>query len=215
MMSKAKIALAAFAMALAFSAVASASGLAAEAGWMVEGKLLAAGETFPVAEATTRGEGNYILKIGNVELECETLKIEKGFITGLNKNGAKSLLFSGCAAATPNCTLLSSSISTLPLLSEATLDPPNALAAVIVFKPETGTVFATFKFSGASCAVSGVKAVSGTQAVLAPTAADEKIEQQLKAIELKAGELKAGSEVAKLKGSALVKLGNGKPWGFL
>ena len=215
MMSKAKLVLVAFAVALAFSAVASASALAAEAGWMVEGKLLTAGETFAVAETTTRVGGNYLLKIGNIELECETLKIEKGFITGINKNGAKSLLFSGCAALTPNCTLLSSSISTLPVLSEATLDPPNALAAVIVFKPETGTVFATFKFNGASCAPSGVKAISGTQAVLAPTGADEKIEQKLTAIELKAGELKAGSQTVTLNGSALVKLENGKPWSFL
>ena len=214
-MPKIKAILTALAVVCAFSAVASSSALAAEAGWMVEGKLLTAGETFAVAETTTRVGGKYLLKSGNIELDCETLQIEKGFITGINKNGAKSILFSGCAALTPNCTLLNSSISTVPILSEATLDPPNALAAVIVFKPETGTVFATFKFNGGSCAPSGVKAVVGTQAVLAPTGADENTEQQLTAIELKAGELKIGSATATLTGAAKVKLEHGQPWSFL
>jgi len=212
-MSKVKVAFMVLVAIVAISAVASAAASAAEAGWMVEGKNLAAGVREEVNPVVGK-DVNYFLSGGGVEVECTTLKVESGYIEGTNKNGAKSLLFSGCTAKTANCVLSNAAISTLPVLSEATLDPPNALAAVVVFKPE-GTVFATFKFEGEKCSLAGVKAVSGTQAVLAPNGADENTEHLVTAIELKAGELKIGSAAAKLTGAGILSLKSGKPWSFL
>ena len=200
---------------LMLSAMASASASAATAGWMVGGTNLATGSSEAISETTTRVGANYKLAFAGVEIECETLKVEGGFITGPSKNGAKSLHFTGCKAKTANCTLNPTTLSTLPLLSEATLDPPNALAAVIVFKPETGPLIFTFKFEGTNCGLAGNKAITGTQAVLAPTGADERTEQVLTAIELVAGELKAGSANASLTGSAGLTLVSKRTWSFL
>jgi hypothetical protein len=201
---------------LMLSAMASASASAATAGWMVGGTNLASGTSEALSETTTRVGGNYLLAGGGLEIECTTLKVEDGFITGPSKNGAKSLHFSGCNAKTANCKLNPTTLSTLPLLSEATLDPPNALAAVIVFKPETaGGPILTFKFEGEKCAIAGTKAITGTQAVLAPTGADERTEQVVTAIELVANELKLGSASAKLTASVGLTLVSGKPWSFL
>ena len=196
------------------SAMASASASAATAGWMVGGTNLATGTSEAISETTKRVGGNYKLTSTVFELECETLKVEGGFITGPSKNGAKSLHFTGCKAITANCTLNPTTLSTTPLLSEATLDPPNALAAVIVFKPENGAIV-TFKFEGAKCSLAGTRAITGSQAMLAPTGADEQTEQVLTAIELVAGELKLGSAVAKLTGSAGLTLASKKTWSFL
>ena len=213
-MSKVKLTFTALAAIIAFSAIASVAASAAAPGWMVEGKDLAAGDRENMEEAVVRLAG-YKLASGTTEIECTTLKIEGGFIEGVNRNGAKSLKFTGCKALTVNCTLSNPAISTLPILSEATLDPPNASAAVIVFKPETGTLFATFKFEGEKCPTAGIKPVTGTQAALAPTGATEKATQVLTTIELVAGELKLGSAAAKLTASLEVKLESGKPFSFL
>ena len=172
-MSKVKLTFMALVAVIAISAVASAAASAAEAGWMVGGKNLAAGERENVAEETMKVSATYKLVSGTTIVECSTLKIKGGYIEGTNKNGATSLVFSGCNSGSPNCLLSAATISTVPILSEATLDPPNPLAAVIVFKPETGTTFATFHFEGEKCAISGTKSVNGKQAVLAPTGADE------------------------------------------
>jgi hypothetical protein len=201
---------------LMLSAMASASASAATAGWMVGGTNLATGTSEAISEATKKVSATYKLEFGGTGFECEVLKVEGGFITGPSKNGAKSLHFSGCNTKTANCKLSNSTLSTLPVLSEATLDPPNALAAVIVFKPETaGGPILTFKFEGEKCAIAGTKAIAGTQAMLAPTGADENTEQVLTAIELVAGELKAGSANAKLTGSAGLTLASKKTWSFL
>jgi hypothetical protein len=215
-MSKVKVIFTALVAVLAVSAVASATASAATAGWMVGGTNLASGSSEAVNEATNKVSAIYKLEAGAVIVECEVIKIEGGFITGPSKNGAKSLHFTGCKSGSANCTLNPTSISTLPILSEATLDPPNALAAVIVFKTESGTgPFATFKFEGEKCSIAGTKAVTGSQAVLAPTGADENTEQVVTAIELVAGELKLGSSNAKLTGSAGLTLLSKKTWSFL
>ena len=214
-MSKRKIICVAIIGVLMLSAMASASASAATAGWMVGGTNLASGTSEAISETTKRVGADYKFEFGGTGFECEVLKVEGGFITGPSKNGAKSLHFTGCRAISANCKLSNEAISTLPLLSEATLDPPNALAAVIVFKPETGPLIFTFKFEGEKCSLAGTKAITGTQAMLAPTGGDERTEQVLTAIELVAGELKAGSASARLTGSAGLTLVNKRTWSFL
>jgi hypothetical protein len=200
---------------LMLSAFASSAAVAAEAGWMVEGKNLAAGAAENFSEATTRVGSNYKLAGGGVEVECEAMKLVGGFITGPKKGGVKSLHLTGCKTSASKCTFEPTTLSTVPVLAEATLDPPNALAAVAVLKPETGTVFATFKFEGESCALAGTKAITGTQALLAPTGTDEAKEHIFTFIELSAGELKLGGPAAKVTGSAGITLESGKTGSFL
>jgi len=200
---------------LVSGAVTAAAASAAEAGWMVEGRLLAAGERESVAEETMKVSATYKLVSGTTIIECTTLKVKGGYIEGINKNGATSLVFTGCASGSANCTLSSTTIATVPVLAEATLDPPNPLASVIRFKPETGTTFTTFRFEGEKCALVGAKPISGTQAVLAPTGADERTLQTVTAIELTPGELKEASANASLTGSSGLTLESGKNWSFL
>ena len=197
------------------SAIASASAVAAEAGWMVEGKNLAAGERENVSEETMKVSATYKVVSGGVIIECTTLKVKSGSIIGTNKASGKSLVLSGCISGSTNCTLSSGTLASVPLLVEATLDPPNALAAVAEFRPATGTSFLTFKFEGEKCSLVGTKPISGRQAVLLPSGADENKEQVAEAIELTAGELKLGPANATLTGSVGFTLESGKSWSFL
>jgi hypothetical protein len=151
-----------------------------------------------------------------LEIECSA-NILNGIapeIQSPNMVQASSLQFTGCVATTPNCALGSSTISTAPLLAEATLQ--GTLAIVVTFKPKTKAIFATFEFTGSNCAASGSNAVTGTAKVLAPTGQDERTLQLVTSIATEAsGELKTGSAPLSLLGSVLLKLAGSEPWSFL
>jgi hypothetical protein len=195
--------------ALAFSALASASASAATPGWMVNGKLLAHGESAKFSPNTTVLE-NFQLTAAGVTVTCETLKVKNGSITGLTLALAESLEFGQCKANN-NCAV-EENISTVPILThEVTLD--GTLAAKATFIPETKTTFATINFTNPLCALLGVQPVTGKATVLAPTLQDERVTQQININS--SGELKVGSSAATLKGIADFKLENGLPWSFL
>jgi hypothetical protein len=195
--------------ALALSALTSTTASAATAGWMVNGTLL----TGSKALTTAAVDEEWQLNAAGVTIRCAGTNVTATGpeIVAPNKGAAKSVTFNGCST-NEHCKV-PISISTLPILTEATLD--GALAVKELIKPETKTTFATILFEGALCALEGVQPVSGRASVLAPTGQDERTLQLYKATAIEAGELKAGSNTATLNGSSLIKLANGEPWSFL
>ena len=198
--------------ALALTASTTATATATTIGWMVGGSLLT-GST-PLA-TTAAVDENFKLKNGNINIECTgpTVNGVAVEIIAPNKVAAKSIEFTECKPTEGKCAIESSTIGTVPVLAESTLE--GALAAVGVFKPEIGKAFTNLTFLGTTCALEGTQPVTGTQAVLDPTGQDEKTLQLGNAITLKEGELKVGAGNATLTGSSLAKLASGAPWSFL
>jgi len=219
-MSKAKLVVAAFFAVLAFSALASSTASAATAGWLVNGTLLTGTQT--AALATTAfvdekgiltfgtGEGEIKITCSSSTLRGENPKIEASG----NKASATSLIFEECTVtSTGECTLATTSIGTLPLTTEVTLDGPLAVQGT--FKPPVNT-FATFKLNGTNCAAAGVNPVKGTAPWLAPTGQDERTLQLLSVNITKAQNvLQVGSAAASLSGSLLLKLASLLGWSFM
>lgn len=191
----------------------SASASASTAGWMVNGTQL----TGTAAVATT-GSVDEIIKMSGfgVELSCSGKNIQmlNPKITAPNAGSASSLTFTGCTALTTNCTLSSTSLSTLPLSMEVTLE--GALGATGKVQPTTGTLIATFKFEGEKCGVAGTKAVTGNAVVSFSGGQSEHVLQP-GAANTAASELslKLGSAALKISGAALLQLASRLPWSFL
>jgi hypothetical protein len=206
-MSKVKVLMLASFAAFALSAIASSS---AQAGWLVLGSLLVG--TAKIAESTVTHE-NGVLTYNTVKIECSGVSVKGGEIQEPDLVLINSLEFTGCSVITPTtCTLPSGVISTLPVEGLVTLDGPLAVKAK--GKPKTGTIFATFKFSGASCSISGKQAVTGTATILSPEGQDERLWHLVNVLTEKAKELEVGEASAEIKGSALVKLENDMLWSF-
>jgi flagellar capping protein FliD len=214
-MSKAKMVTSTLIAVAVLSALISASASAATAGWMVNGTLL--NGTAALATTAFVDEAGVLKSAeAKIEIECSanTLNGIAPEIKSPNTGSAASLEFTGCKALTPNCALGSSTIGTVPISVEATLE--GTLAVVATFKPKTKATFATFEFTGTNCAVLGLNAVTGTAKVLAPTGQDERTLQLINSIATEAsGELKVASSPASLLGSILIKLASGAPWSFL
>jgi hypothetical protein len=207
-MSKAKLVFFACAAASVFSAVASTT---ASAAWMVDGANLVGSKSL---SATTTVLESFKLEAPptNLIITCTSLGVNTGVITATNTGSAESLEFSGCQGTLP-CTT-PTTISTVPVSLEALLDPSNALATNIKFKPKTKNVFATFLVGGATCSAAGNVAVTGTATVLAPEGFDERT-YQLVVANVAGGELKLGSNEARLKGKSDLKLLSSEPWSYL
>jgi hypothetical protein len=214
-MSRAKMITSTLIAVVALSALVSASASAATAGWMVNGTLLNGTRALATTAAV---DENGILKSSgaDVEIECSG-KVLNGLVPEIqspNTGQTNSLEFTTCVALTPNCTLLSSTIGTVPISVEATLE--GTLAVVATFKPKTKTTFATFVFEGSKCASAGLNGVTGTVKVLAPTGQDERTLQLINSLATEASaELKVASSPASLLGSILIKLASSEPWSFL
>jgi len=215
-MSKAKMIITTLIAAIAFSALISASASAATVGWMVNGTLLSGSEPLATTAKVENSVGVLKSAGADVEVECigSTLNGKEPKIESPNTGQATDLEFTGCTAKTTNCTIGASTITTVPVGVEATLE--GALAVIATFKPKTKTTFATFEFQGSKCASEGLNAVTGTAKVLAPTGQDESATQLITSIATEAStELKVASSPASLTGSALLKLASGAPWSFL
>jgi hypothetical protein len=214
-MSRAKGLAVAVLTATAFSAVATGP---AQAGWLVLGSLLVGSAA--VAKGTFIHEVTVIgFKSGTeeVKIECPTaLEIVGGTISEPDKALATSVVFSGCEVKPAgNCSLEPNpaTIGTLPLEGLVTLD--GVLAAKAKVKPEnTGKLFATFKFKGTSCSLSGKVAVTGEASLLGTQSQGESLWQLDRAFEEKAGELEISNGPATISGAALGKLENDMPWTF-
>jgi len=212
-MSKARLVLTMFVAMLAFAAVNSASASASTAGWMLNGTLLSAqGLTSAALSGTGTVDEAAELNGGGLNVTCKgPLLLGSGAIeaTGM---ASGQITFDGCTTTTANCEV-PKSVGTVPVLFEVTLD--GALAVKAIAKPQSGTTFATVKFSGASCSVAGVKPATGEAELLAPEGQDERVAQLLKGVQAANGLLKFNSNPASFVGGALLTLASGKPWSFL
>lgn len=218
-MSKAKAMLTVVVAVFALSAIASASASAASS-WMVNGTELSGSQALATTARVTKVAK---LTFSSVTVECSgNLEGVAPQIEGVNMGQAEHLTFTECKATGGNCSLAKSmkeKVSTLPLLAEATLDEKpeeNTLGVLILFKPKTGTLFATIGFEGSKCSAEEVSPVKGTVKVLAPEGRDEKTLQTIEAKAASAsGELKVGSSAAELSGAAELKLANSETWSLL
>jgi hypothetical protein len=212
-MSRTKVIVPAFIAVLAFGALASGSASAATAGWMVNGTNLS-GSAALATTATVHER--FLLSALGLNIECSgNLNAVRSEIKSPNKGFAQELAFTMCSTTNVNCEV-PSSILTVPILAEATLDSANVLAINYKLKPETGTVLVTVSFKGEKCALSGSEPITGKVTALLPTGQDERTAQSLVVnVTAGSGELFIASAAATLKGSALLKLQSGAPWSFL
>jgi hypothetical protein len=209
-MSKVKVLILASFAAFALSAIASSS---AQAGWLVLGSLLVGSAAIsPSTIVHKKG----VLQYSTVTIECGGLTINKGEIHEPDWVLINSLEFTGCSVAEPSTCKLAKQpngvIGTVPVEGLVTLDGPLAVKAK--GKPKTGEIFATFKFEGETCSISGKQGVTGTAVILSPEGQDERLWHLVNALTAEAGELKVGEAPATISGSALVKLENDMLWSF-
>jgi hypothetical protein len=210
-MPKIRLVIPIFVAVLALSALAASAASAATAGWMVNGATLS-GSKVLATTAKTDEPAKLIASTLTITCNGATLNGGSPTISSPSMGSATFLEFTSCVATEP-CELVGSTIRTLPLLSETTLE--GALATTTIFKPQTGTTFSTFAITG--CAAEGNIAVNGQDKVLSPEGQDENTLQLIKSITKEASkELFVGSKTAAtLEGSALLKLANGERWSFL
>jgi hypothetical protein len=200
---------------LAFAAVNSASASAVTAGWMLNGTLLKAEGLTSAALATEVivDEEFELNAGGGLQVECGGLLIDNGKIADPNDLLVEHLLFNNCKTVTANCTV-PTAIATVAILAEVTLD--GVLHVKGVAKPETGTTFATIKYSGELCSIAGIKAATGDAEVLGDEGQDEHTDQLILGVQSAAGKLLFfSSNPASFTGAGLVLLANSKPWSFL
>jgi hypothetical protein len=214
-MSKTKTSITTITAILALSALTSTPAFATTPGWMVNGTLLTGTKALA---GTAQVDETAILKSSeaNVDIECRSGIVGEasGEVKAPNTGAANSIEFTECKTLTPNCTLASSTISSVPVTLEATLE--GTLAVVGTFKPKTKATFATFELTGTNCASQGLDGVTGTARVLAPTGQDERTVQLNSSIATEASdELKVASSPASLTGSVLIQAATGEPWSFL
>jgi hypothetical protein len=208
-MPKAKLLVAACFALFALSVPATAN-----AGWVVNGKALAASESKPLAtHALVLTTGELKVLTANFAIKCQghEVGIEEGKIIGTNGILVKSITFEGCHGEGV-CTIESEKIKTVPIHGTAILD--GALNAYISLLPETKTTFATVKFNNEECALFGPQPVTGSASILVHGAAHETLTHLGLAFTLPKA-LKVGSDEAHLRGLSFdIALGTDEPWSF-
>ncbi len=193
----------------AFGAVASS---AANAGWMVNGTNFTSGTK---ALASTAGV-DQALRITSAVLDIKcagsTMKSTNAVINGATgMMDVNSLEFTECDRSGEVCRLAESQFKTTPLLADFTLDGSNPNAVQGAFLPTAGEIFATVKFEGAECAMTGVLQVRGSQSFLAPAG---RLERTLQSITL-LGSSSISGLTASVEGSILTRLASNEPFSFL
>jgi hypothetical protein len=209
-MSKAKPIITVCLSMLTLSALTSTAASAATAGWMVNGTLLTGSKALSTTAAV---DEIWRLEAAGITITCSGTNINSTGpeILAPNKGAAKSVTFNGCSA-NANCSA-PISISTLPILAEATLD--GTLAVKEIIKPETGSTFTTIQFEGALCALEGVQPIKGKASVLASGHEEHTLQEFHSTVTKGSGELKIGSIAAELNGASLIRLASGESWSFL
>lgn len=178
----------------------------ASAAWYVAGTEL----TSTAAIATTAAVAEPIkLKADGVTVECSasSATITSGEIKAPNKIAANSIAFNGCKSTTEKCTLSKTTIATTPVLAELTEQTLEDVATLIPKK----SPFATIKYEGSECALTGTQPVTGKAAIALPFGNNQ--EETLQEIQVKvlegSSELKLGSSAAELEGAVQFKLSSG------
>jgi len=170
-------------------------------GWMLNGTMLSAeGGTATIATETIIDK-EFELSTTETNVECSKALIDNGLVKETNDALAGSILFSGCATRTANCTV-PEAIGTVPVLTEVTLDTGTNVKGIA--KPVSGTTFATIKFSGNACAISGTKGATGDVEILGDEGQIEKTSQLILGVQETTGLLKFASNAASFKGAALI-----------
>jgi hypothetical protein len=214
-MSRAKVVFAGFVAVLTVSALAPSSTMAAGGGWLITGTLLV-GSASLASSAFVDEEG--VMSFGSTTMKCSA-----NTLTGLNPEiespnmiSATSLIFNACKVTSAGeCSLSSgTSIGTLPVLAEVTLDGPSGIRGVV--KPKTASTLATIKFEGIACAETGKVPIKGTVSWLTPRGQTERT-WQLRGVNVTAAtkELEVGNTAASFKTSILGKLASSLPWSFM
>jgi hypothetical protein len=160
---------------LALSAVAASSAAAASPAWWVTGSLLKEKSTAAIAETTTVIT-TFSFTTPTVGLQCGAISAESAFIEGEKTAKAKSIVFKNCKAIKPTTCSIPASDETLPLT--ATLEGTSKHFK-LNFAPTTGKVLAEIEFSGASCSLTGIKALEGTMACNYPGVETESVDHLL------------------------------------
>lgn len=203
----------------ALNAITSVSASAASS-WMVNGTELSGSAAMATTAKIVKAAK---LTFSGVTVECSgNLEGVTPQIEGVNMGQAASVTFTECKATGGNCALAKSmkeKVSSLPVLAEATLDEKpeeNTSGILVLFKPKTGTLFATIGFEGSKCSAEEVTPIKGTVKALGPTGRDEKT---LQTMELKtssaSGELKTDGGSLELTGAVESKLASTNSWSLL
>jgi hypothetical protein len=182
-------------------------------GWMVNGTSVVGGAELASTAAVDKKS---VLNGGGLNIECSGSAVNSVWpeaLAATNRLRMAKLGLTGCATTNANCTV-PAEIGTVPVEAATTLE--GVLGAKAVFKPQSGTTFATIKFSGEACAVAGVKAVTGDANTSLPTARDERTAQLLEVSVSSAQNLLFfASGAASLTGSELLQQIHGSTWSFL
>jgi len=217
-MPRAKLMLAAFAVALALSAIGTAS--ASADSWFVGGTKV--GDTAKIAlNSKAVVDERAVLNAPGLSLKvsCGGLTGVGAALIGLDAGEAASLIFSECSEIEPsNCKVQPTTVETEPVTALAVLGLlPNSKTETtfINFKPKSGNVFASITFTG-TCAFAGTQPVNGLVKLEAPgaeTEATSHILQGIGSIENNSLQI-AGNKAFIEKGKALVSLASGATFSF-
>ena len=216
-MFKVKIVIAAFTAALALTAVV-ASTASATAGWLVNGTELT-GTQFANLSTLAVVDKSATLNVPALPLKivCE------GDLQGVNPKilagstaSATSLTFTGCKVVEPTtCELSSPEIKTEVLNVTATLGPGESVNLTFTTPAKH---FAEFELRGASCSISGKKAVIGSVVLQAPTGQLQLLTQTLAglgSLEQGTNSLQTANDRSYLEGGkALLTLESDAKWSF-
>ncbi len=183
----------------------------ATAGWMVNGteftgtKALA--RTAKVVESFRfEAAGTAVVCSGST---FDTVQAE---IIAPNKGAAASIELHECKPEGKECTISNSTIASVPVVAEATLE--GTKGSVTVITPKTKATFATVFFEGTMCALNGTVGVTGKATVKFANGQIEST-QQLGVLATTKGEMKVGSSEVVGTGEFTRRLAGGERWSFL
>lgn len=182
----------------------------AATGWVVNGTLLSGSAALATTSEVTE---NPKLTASGITIECagKNLNWVSPQIESPSKNSADSLDFTACEVVGEEagiCTIGSTEIKTTPIVGETTLQ--GMLGALITIGPKTKTTLATIKYSGSSCALQGLEAVTGKFMLELPTGQDASVGI---GFSIAAGALlHVASSAAALVGKGVLKLASHLLW---
>ncbi len=180
-------------------------------GWLISGEEIPAGSRAALATSAKVDEQPK-LAAGGVTITCsgEVIHLAGASLVAPSSMEAESIEFTSCSVTSGECGLSTSTIKSVPLHAETTLDGTSA--AKSSFSPKTKTILATIGYTGEKCALLGTQPVTGKAVALAPTGQEEKTVQLAKYTS--ESSLKIGSSSATLQGSSLLTLASGESWRF-
>jgi hypothetical protein len=221
----------------AFGAVSASAQAAVH--WNVNGAALGAGVSESVSETVTltKIESEPTPEVtltvsGLYRIQCSSLKIKEGKITGPELDSAASLVFSGCvvlttAGAATTCTVEDTGAGNVIGTIRTNATKTHLIAKTIggvqhaydIFEPTTGTSFVQIVIaaqSGKTCALSGTNSLAGSASVEPQTGTNATLLEGTASatVATNAGTaLTYGARAAIIDGTGDASLSSGKTWG--